>query len=146
MWNEASLIENEEAQETLLSMRADIQELIPTAGSGGTFGSYIGFMTEWSNKRYIIFKIKNMNYNNNGTRCDNLSRVKAVSNLLKGCSRLKRKISDDEIEELLKNGNNNICIIHEIILRVLDKNYMMGSKGDHRRYLLSPVEVLLSGI
>ena len=147
VWNEASPIEVEESHETLSGMRDDIQELLPKAGRGGTSGSYIGFMTEWRNKRYIIFKIKNMNYNNNGTRCDNLSRVNAVSNLLKGCSELTPTSSDDAIEELLKTGSNNVCIIHEIILRVLDKNDMMGSKGEHRRrYILSPVEVLLSGI
>ena len=143
-WNEATLVEMEETLGVLSRMRDDIQELIPKALSGGKFGSYIGFMTEWGNKRYIIFKIRNMNYNNKGTKCDNLSRVTAITNLLHGCSRLKMRPSVYEIEEILKKGSNNICIIHELILRVLDKT-LMDDKV-RRRYLLSPVEVLLSGI
>ena len=149
VWNEASQIEIEESYEKLLSMRDDLQEIIPKAGEGGTSGSYIGFMTEWNNKRYIIFKIKNMNYNNKGTKCDNLSRVAAVSSLLIGCNKLKTtKLNDSVVKaELMKRGNKfNICIIHEVILRILDKKYSNASNEERRRYLLSPVEVLLSGI
>ena len=145
VWNEASPMDIEETDDIISTMHDDIQALIPRAGSGGKFGSYIGIMTEWINKRYIIFKIKNMNYNNKGTRCDNLSRVTAISNLLQGCSRLKKRTPEYEIEELMKKDSNiNICIIHELILRILDKNHIMDKVP--RRYLLSPVEVLLSGI
>ena len=144
IWNEAEPVDIEATLGIVMKMRDKIQDLIPKALSGGKFGSFIGLMTEWANKRYIIFKIRNMNYNNKGTKCDNLSRVAAIANLLHGCSRLKMKPSEYELEEILKKGSNNICIIHELILRVLDKTYMDDKVP--RRYLLSPVEVLLSGI
>ena len=146
IWNEALPLDIEQAYDKLSNMRDSIQALLPAPGSGGTFGSYIGFMTEWDNKRYIIFKIKNMNYNNQGSKCDNSSSRKSVNNLMQGCSRLDRKKNINVIEtELGKKSNINICIIHEIILRILDKKY--GESGDgERRYLLSPVDALLAGI
>jgi hypothetical protein len=96
----------------------------------------IGFMNDFKNENYVVFKIK---YINNprvlGARCDQ------NSNKSKAIEILNSIIGDDIYSTQLDIPQREICIIQELYLRIFQKE-----RKNKKHWFLSPPDAVLTNI
>jgi hypothetical protein len=96
----------------------------------------IGFMLNFKNEDYIVFKTKNINNaRDKGARCDQNSNKGKSLELLDSIVGTYQEPPDKKLY------NNVICILQELYLRLFDKE-----RKNKKRWFLTPSEAGLSGI
>jgi hypothetical protein len=96
----------------------------------------IGFMNNFKNEDYVVFKTKNVNNSRDaGARCDqNSNKGKSIDTL----NMIAGTYSEPPSKKL---ANNVLCIIQELYMRLFDKE-----RKNKKRWFLSPAEAVLTNI
>jgi hypothetical protein len=96
----------------------------------------IGFMNNFKNEDYVVFKTKNVNNSRDaGARCDqNSNKGKSIDTL----NMIAGTYNEPPSKKL---ANNVLCIIQELYMRLFDKQ-----RKNKKRWFLSPAEAVLTNI